>query len=69
MAVASNPPCGLLLSLREIAVLCIGAEQIKNLRIAPPPRATALFRKTRANFKKCYNFLMKKGGFPLTGLL
>ena len=35
----------------------------------PPPRATALFRKTRANFKKCYNFLMKKGGFPLTGLL
>ena len=31
--------------------------------------ATALFRKTRANFKKCYNFLMKKGGFPLTGLL
>ena len=31
--------------------------------------ATTLFRKTRANFKKCYNFLMKKGGFPLTGLL
>ena len=37
--------------------------------VALPPRATALFRKTRANFKKCYNFLMKKGGFPLTGLL
>ena len=39
------------------------------IEVAPPPRATALFRKTRANFKKCYNFLMKKGGFPLTGLL
>ena len=25
--------------------------------------------KTQPNCKKCYNFLMKKGGFPLTGLL
>ena len=27
------------------------------------------FLKTQPNCKKCYNFLIKKGGFPLTALL
>ena len=64
-------------ALRVIECLKKAGMEIKDIRqfmdwcVEGPstsPR-NRLFRKTRANFKKCYNFLMKKGGFPLTGLL